>query len=72
MNTNETKQTTVIEGRTYTITETVECKENSAADMIKRGWLPKMFMLVGKRGATLLAFQAANTGAFSIISNLGR
>lgn len=63
------ENTTTINGREYKVSA-IETPALTSANATANGWDGKMYMLTGKRGATLAAYRSAKTGEYVIACSL--
>ena len=54
----------IINNRTYQITGIVQVEGLLVDDMKSRGWEPVFYEMVGKRGATFIAYRGIRSGQF--------
>jgi hypothetical protein len=59
----ENNNTTKIDNRQYSLTE-IAVGQLTAADLMSRGWEPKMWIAKGVRGAQFMVYQSKATGQF--------
>ena len=65
-------ETTVINGREYTVTAQVVLGEFTAKNSIDNGFEPFMYQIEGARGASYIAYKSIKTGQYEISGNLNK